>query len=335
MKRPVIIAAPGAFERSGLRRLVSETFPAADLRESTSAQELVQALDARFAGLVVLDEAMLQQQGAEAVLQGPLARLGTRLIRLSRDPVSAGPPIGTWARDLPDRLRRALTVQTLPTTALQPDSAPPDLPQGAQGSGRAPQHAGRTARPACLLVASSTGGPGALAQLLQAIPQGGPPWIIAQHMPSHGTQAFAAHLSEVTGRQVREAGGRDLPAAGDVIVLRGGQDFELQRRQDGALSLRPALLTSSPFHPNADTLMLSAAASGIAAAALILSGMGEDGAIGAAALSAAGHPVFVQAPETCVVAGMPGAALARLPMLQKIDPGTPPLSLLRLCAPQL
>ncbi|NBN65079.1 chemotaxis protein CheB [Pannonibacter tanglangensis] len=372
MKRPILIAAPGAFERSGLRRILAEAFPAAELRDCATPTDLLQALEARFAGLVVVDEALLQVPGAAALLGRAMDRLDRRLIRLARDPATPGPPIGSWARDLPERLRSALAAQAGPGAAparppvsppvisppinpqpvtsqpavsrtADPDAhAAPVTPDGLPGRLAArprpgiaavgPAASPRSLSPRCLLVASSTGGPGALGALLAATTGGGLPWIIAQHMPSHGTAAFAAHLADVTGRTVREVSDRSGVAAGDILVLRGGQDFELLAEADGGLLLRPAAPADSPFHPNADGLMLSAAARGIPAAALVLSGMGEDGAVGAAALAAAGGPVFVQAPATCVVAGMPGAALARLPLAPQLDPAAPSLAFLRLCS---
>ncbi|WP_106751268.1 chemotaxis protein CheB [Pannonibacter carbonis] len=327
MKRPILIAAPGAFERSALHRILAEAFPASPLSQCITAADLQQRLEARFSGLLVLDEALTAAAMPTPALQTGLARLGPRLIALTRDTSVPGPPVGTWARDLPDRVRRAVADQAL---AVGATTDPAELPASPALASLAA--ATKHATPACLLVASSTGGPGALARLLQHIPVGALPWIIAQHMPDHGTQAFAAHLADVSGHAVSEIGSQTRLASGGIYVLKGGQDFTLSHTPAGMLTLRPCPAVASPFHPNADHLMQSAAAAGIPAMALVLSGMGEDGARGAAALGQAQNPVYVQEPATCIVPGMPGAALTRFPSALRLDPSAPPPSFVRLCS---
>lgn len=327
MKRPILIAAPGAFERSALHRILAEAFPASPLSNCNSAADLQDRLEARFPGLLVFDEAMTAAAMPTPALQASLARLGPRLIVLTRAASVPGPPVGEWARDLPERVRRAVSDQALSVgvyadTAVLPAS--PVLPSLAPATKRVD--------PACLLVASSTGGPGALARLLQQVPVGALPWIIAQHMPDHGTQAFAAHLADVSGHAVSEIGSQTRLTSGGIYVLKGGQDFTLSQTPAGTLTLRPCPAVASPFHPNADHLMQSAAAAGIPAMALVLSGMGEDGARGAAALGQAHNPVYVQEPATCIVPGMPGAALTRFPSALRLDPSAPPPSFVRLCS---
>lgn len=329
MKRPILIAAPGAFERSALHRILAEAFPTSPLSTCNTASDLQARLEARFPGLLVLDEALIAATTPTPALHASLARFGPRLIVLTRDASVPGPPVGAWARDLPDRVRRAVFDQALSVGSyadpeVRPASpAPPSL---------AP--ATKRVAPACLLVASSTGGPSALARLLQQIPVGALPWIIAQHMPDHGTQAFAAHLADVSGHAVSEVGGQTRLTSGSIYVLKGGQDFTLSQTPAGTLTLRPCPAVASPFHPNADHLMQTAAVAGIPAVALVLSGMGEDGASGAAALGQAHNPVYVQEPATCIVPGMPGAALTRFPSALRLDPSAPLLSFVSLCSHQ-
>jgi chemotaxis response regulator CheB len=334
VKRPILIAAAGAFERSALRRILSDAFPSAALRDCRSQADLMQELADRFAGLVVLDDALARAEPQSGPLGNALQRLGPRLIRLPRDTAMAGPPVGTWARDLPGLVSHALAAHARPDhlgarpPASVAEDTGPSMPLAAQ-TGR---NHGPLEDPQCLLVASSTGGPGALAQLLKTAPPDALPWVIAQHMPADGTAAFAAHLSDVSGRKVSEVSSQTRIEAGGIHVLRGGQDFELVRTPAGAVAVRPSALTPSPFHPNADRLMQSAAEANIPAMALVLSGMGEDGARGALALAAAGSPVYVQEPATCVVPGMPGAALERVPAAVRLDPSQPPPSFMRLCS---
>jgi two-component system chemotaxis response regulator CheB len=98
-----------------------------------------------------------------------------------------------------------------------------------------------------------------------------------------------------------------------VVVLRGGSDYRLARGRIGQFRLVPTAMTGNVFHPSADLLFGSAAEAGLAVIAVVLSGMGEDGSHGAAALAARGARVLVQDFASCVVPGMPSATLATCP----------------------
>jgi two-component system chemotaxis response regulator CheB len=93
-----------------------------------------------------------------------------------------------------------------------------------------------------------------------------------------------------------------------VAVLPGGSDGALVSR-DGALALR-LLPSDATMHPSVDTLFRSAAAVAGGALGVVLSGMGRDGAAGAAAMAARHMAILAQEPASCVVAGMPGAVIA-------------------------
>jgi two-component system chemotaxis response regulator CheB len=171
----------------------------------------------------------------------------------------------------------------------------------------------RQERPEIVLVAASTGGPSALASLLHELGGLRLPMIVAQHMPADQTASFARHLAAETGLEVIERGCGDVPAEAQVTVLRGGSDYRIRRRIAGRFRLLAAEVDGNVFHPSADLLFASAAEVGLAAIAVVLSGMGEDGARGAAAIAACGGRVLVQDFASCVVAGMPAAAHAACP----------------------
>jgi two-component system chemotaxis response regulator CheB len=171
-----------------------------------------------------------------------------------------------------------------------------------------------------VLVVASTGGPAALLEILRHIVKPMLPMIVAQHMPADQTKGFAMHLAEQSRLTVVEAGAGALPP-GDVVVLRGGGDYRLFRGETGLVArLAPAAHT--PFHPNGDTLLRSAAAASIPAGCVVLSGMGQDGAAGAAALASSGMPVLLQAFGTCVVPGMPQATAASVPGARALSPAS-------------
>jgi len=160
-----------------------------------------------------------------------------------------------------------------------------------------------------IVIGVSTGGPALLTPLMKYFDKPTLPTMIVQHMPESETAGYAVRLAEASGHAVTEAAHGPLPGQGTICVVRGGQDYRLVRTAAGQLHLRSAHLPDNPFHPNIDEILLSAAASGLAVGTAILTGMGSDGAIGAAALAERGYPVLAQRPDTCAVAGMPQSAV--------------------------
>jgi two-component system, chemotaxis family, protein-glutamate methylesterase/glutaminase len=156
-------------------------------------------------------------------------------------------------------------------------------------------------------IAVSTGGPVTLARFLQALGPIAPPIVVAQHMPQFFTAGLAHSLSKDTELVVREGAERGPIVAGEVTILPGGRDALVAPR-GGGFELR---LTQSDAaaHPSADLLFESAAMVARQPVAVILTGMGNDGSRGAAAFARRNLPVLVQRPDTCIVGGMPGAAI--------------------------
>jgi two-component system chemotaxis response regulator CheB len=167
-----------------------------------------------------------------------------------------------------------------------------------------------------VLIAASTGGPDALALLLEASGPLPVPMVIAQHMPESLATELAAQLARRAGWPVRVAAAEQRLTPGEALLL--PTDAVLLRRA-GALWLRLAP-SEAPVHPSADLLFRSAALLGLPACAVVLTGMGEDGALGAAALAAQGGRVLVQTTESAVVGGMPEATRRRVPMAEAHSP---------------
>jgi len=158
--------------------------------------------------------------------------------------------------------------------------------------------------PPLVLIAASTGGPDALALLLAASGPLPVPVLIAQHMPLGLAPELASLLARRAGWRVGVAQEGQKLLAGEALLL--PTDGVLLRAMGGfALRLAP---TGAPVHPSADLLFRSAALLGLAACGVVLTGMGQDGAAGAAALAAEGGRILVQSSESSVVAGMPQAA---------------------------
>ncbi|MCB9731847.1 MAG: chemotaxis protein CheB [Deltaproteobacteria bacterium] len=192
--------------------------------------------------------------------------------------------------------------------SLKPDTvrhARPDIflaPPPARVSLRVP-------RVEVLVLASSTGGPNALGQVIPSLPADLPvPVLIVQHMPAGFTRNLAERLDERAQLRVREAEGGELLAPGTVWIAPGDRHLTVVR--DGA-AVRTQLDDGprvNSCRPAADVLFASAAvAFGAGTLGAVLTGMGRDGLDGARAVTAAGGRVLAQSGETCVVWGMPRA----------------------------
>ncbi len=161
-------------------------------------------------------------------------------------------------------------------------------------------------------IGASTGGPQALLRLLGTLPPRLPAgFVVAQHMPESFTASFAERLGRMTPFSVKEAADGDVVAAGRVLVAPGGRNLEVGRDAEG--TLRAALAPPDPligYCPSVDRLFESVArAMGRRACAVVLTGMGQDGREGVAAVKRAGGLALAESDETAVIYGMPHAAV--------------------------
>ncbi|HET9954483.1 MAG TPA: chemotaxis-specific protein-glutamate methyltransferase CheB [Polyangiaceae bacterium] len=160
-------------------------------------------------------------------------------------------------------------------------------------------------------IASSTGGPSALMEIFARLPQSyGSGIVIAQHMPDKFTRTFAERLDRRSALFVREGIERETLGAGMAFVCPGRQCMELESFSRGLRVRVLAPTDQDRYLPSADRLLTSvAAAAGRRSIGVILTGMGDDGVIGARAIAAAGGTVIAESESTAVVYGMPGAAV--------------------------
>lgn len=160
-------------------------------------------------------------------------------------------------------------------------------------------------------IAVSTGGPKALAEVLPKFPSDFPvPILIVQHMPPDFTKSLAESLGKrsalaieegTAGATVRPGKMYIAPGGRHMLVVRRGTHYELNMNED------PPVLSC---RPSANLLFQSAAAAyGASVLGVVMTGMGQDGTDGAAAIRKAGGMVFVQDEASSVVWGMPGAVV--------------------------
>ena len=159
-------------------------------------------------------------------------------------------------------------------------------------------------------IASSTGGPVALGELLPKIPKNFPvPIVITQHMPKEFTGSFAKRLNEASQIEVVEGFEGLTLKPGRAVIAPGGSHLIVKRRAGSAvcgLSDAPPVLSVKPA---ANIMFLSVADEyGGNVLCVILTGMGRDGTDGAKALKRRGAYVIAESQKTCVVYGMPKAA---------------------------
>jgi two-component system chemotaxis response regulator CheB len=173
-----------------------------------------------------------------------------------------------------------------------------------------------------VVIGSSTGGPQALAAVLESLPASFPvPIVVVQHMPPVFTRHLAARLNQGCSLPVHEAGMGDVLQAGHVFIAPGGFHLELMRQ---GVSVKTVLQEQPPENscrPAVDVLFRSAAhLFGGGCFGVVLTGMGRDGLRGAESIVHAGGSVIAQDEASSVVWGMPravaqaGWASATLPL---------------------
>jgi two-component system chemotaxis response regulator CheB len=159
-----------------------------------------------------------------------------------------------------------------------------------------------------VVLASSTGGPNALADVFAELPREFPvPLLIVQHMPPVFTAMLAERLSSRSGVAVEEARPRGTLRPAHAWIAPG--DHHLVVRRDGAQTIVDVVKDppENSVRPAADVLFRSVAKSfGPSVLAVVLTGMGRDGLRGAEAVKEAGGQVIVQDEASSVVWGMPG-----------------------------
>lgn len=255
----------------------------------------------------VLMFSSLSYEGAQATLDaleaGALDFLPKRFDDITKDREAAKTMLRGRVRQLAGR---KLAVPT-------PAPAKPGAGAAAPARRAAParEDLSRSSQAQLLAIASSTGGPVALQQVLTKLPAGIPvPILLVQHMPASFTPAFANRLNQQCEIKVKEAEDGDALRPGTAYLAPGGKQMTLSQRggqvmlriQDGDAALH--------YKPCADVTFSSIAeVYGGKVLAAVLTGMGADGREGARALKQAGATIWAQDENSCVIYGMPQAVV--------------------------
>lgn len=191
-----------------------------------------------------------------------------------------------------------------PRSVVAAPTAPaPAVPRRGPGAGR------RDPRQ-LIVIGASTGGVEALRTVLPQLPADLPPIAVVQHISPHFSNAVATRLDTLSAVRVREAADRMPLEAGGCLIAPGDRHLAVVKGPDG---YRARILETPPVHhcrPSVDVLFRSAAeVAGPHVIAVLLTGMGSDGALGMAAIRRAGGRTLAEHESTCVVYGMPRSAI--------------------------
>jgi two-component system chemotaxis response regulator CheB len=159
-----------------------------------------------------------------------------------------------------------------------------------------------------VVIGAATGGPVALRQLIAELPDDFPSaLLIIQHLPPTFTGIFAEQLNHQVSLNVREAQDGETLRAGVALIAPGGCHLRLEAEGKIRLEEGPEF---SGYRPSIDLAMQSAAEAWQSQArGVLLTGMGQDGALGLGAIRSCGGRTFAQEPESCTISGMPQHAI--------------------------
>ena len=274
--------------------------------------------------LPVLMVSSLTREGAQATLEA--LALGA-LDFIPKESSLANQAILQIQQDLQEKVRKLAKSPRFRKAQPAPSPARPSVPpppsQAVPQAISRPWHARPTpAGPGqlpgspmaeLLVIGCSTGGPKALQDMLPGLPQALPvPCLIVQHMPPSFTRPFAERLDALCQVDVKEAEHGETAHPGIIYIAPGGVHLNVrQRGTQVVLELNPE--PANTIHrPSVDIMFQSVAqACNRQVLAMILTGMGSDGAKGMELLKAKGAHTLAEAEETCVVYGMPRAAFER------------------------
>ena len=251
-------------------------------------------------GLAALPELLTQGRGAKILVVSSTTRAGAeatmRALAAGAADTLAKPAVGqlnqSFQTILVDRIERlgraSLDANDMARLVLRPEPASPI---------------------ALLGIGASTGGLSALAAFFAELPRSfSAPIVVTQHLPPAFMSYFADQLAAMAGRFTHVAEEGRIIEPGEVVVAPGTQHLLVARRGTRFVAELSDAPTPTRCCPSVDPMLESMAdAAGPDAAAVILTGMGRDGTIGAARLVAAGGSVLVQDRASSAVWGMPGS----------------------------
>ncbi len=313
----VVIVDDSALMRQILRAIVEDSEDLQVLGEASDPLQAREVIRATNPDVITLDVEMPRMDGLEFLRRlmhlrpTPVVMISTLTVRgsgvalrafeLGAVEVIAKPDLRqaqhmhAYAEDLRQILRAAASARLRPQAVSTLPAAP----------------ALNTRIDKVVVVGASTGGTEAIKALLTALPAQMPPILIAQHMPPEFTASFARRLDGLCALSVKEAADGEVLQRGHVYIAPGGQHLLLEKKDAQTSVCR--LSDSEPVNrhrPSVDVLMQSVAeVAAQKACGILLTGMGKDGAEGLLKLRQAGAWTCAEDESSCIVFGMPRAAI--------------------------
>ena len=227
------------------------------------------------------------------------------------------------AQQLTAKIRAAVQARVSPVRAFSPVEFP-----------KVHKVARKKAAPSRVIaIGVSTGGPNSIQYVLSRLPADfSGSILIVQHMPEGFTEMFAKRLDASCAIDVKEARSGDLLLAGRALVCPGNRHMKVRRATLGDMVVLSDEERVNGHRPSVDVLFRSMAEEfGAQAAAVLMTGMGEDGAEGMGLIKSVGGMTIAQSAESCVVYGMPRAAIERGHALRVSPLETIPNAIQSLC----
>jgi two-component system chemotaxis response regulator CheB len=316
----VLVVDDSAFVRQALTRMLRTTPDLEVVDTAADGQEAVAKTAALRPDVVTLDIQMPRMDGLEAL---------ERIMRATPVPVLL---LSSQTREGADVTLRGLELGALDfvdKTSVQGNMNLLALAEQLRAkiraiAGAALRRPAEGARPPARLaapvegrraevvaIATSTGGPPALQAIIPRLPEAlDSAILVVQHMPVGFTRSLAERLAARSALPVREAQDGEPVRRGHVLIAPAGHHMKLRKRGSAVRIWLDDEPRSALHRPSADVLMASVArAYGPRSLGIVLTGMGSDGAEGLRAIRAAGGRTFVESEETCIIYGMPKAAL--------------------------
>ncbi len=224
--------------------------------------------------------------------------------------------------------------QKLVSSIITAGQARVQRPAGLPAPSLTPKIIGRQTPKKIIIIGSSTGGPVVVEQILASLPANLPAAvIIVQHMPEFFVSRFVRRLDRRSPLDLKEAAGKETLLSGQALMVPGDKNLELSVSPTGSVTVEiMPVPTSQALSPSIDRTMSSAAALGKKAIGVILTGMGQDGVEGMAAIKKAGGYTIIQELNSAVVDSMPRAVLDRRLADEILTPENIASRLVQLCS---
>lgn len=248
----------------------------------------------------------LTERGAEVTMKA--LELGA-VDFVSKPRIGVADGLSELSSQIVEKIRIAATAHISRRVAVVEKSAA--APDGRNASRPAMTLVGRVSTEKLVFIGASTGGTEAIKEVLMPLPADFPAIVITQHMPPGFTTSFAARLDSLCNIAVREAvnGERLLP--GHAYLAPGGKQFRVDRSGANYVAVVEEGEPVNRHKPSVEVLFRSGAkVAGRNAFAIMLTGMGNDGAKAMREMKDAGSYNLVQDEASCVVFGMPKEAIA-------------------------